>query len=78
MTFADTAITGESLCRAVFFADLGNRVEPFRHHIRRDVGKMVTCQRLRRIGNKIVQIFIGANLDQIFDFFLNAFHRLRF
>jgi hypothetical protein len=35
---------------------------------------MVNRERMRRISGKILQTFVGANFDDVSDFFLNAFH----
>src|SRR5205823_1042274 len=74
MTFADTAKTCERERLATACFDQGDAVDPSRHQIGGNIGKVVTSKSLRQIFGKILQIYIGPNLNNVFDFFFDAFH----
>ena len=75
VALADTAVTRKGERVAALLADLRDAVEPFGHHVRGDVGKIICRERICRIGNEILEVPVGPDLNQVFDFLLYASHR---
>src|SRR5215213_9073722 len=74
MTLSHTAVPGKSEGRSftrVYRCDL---VQPLGHQIGGPVGEVVPGDRLGRICRKVTKVLMGANLYDIFYFFLNAWH----
>src|SRR5215203_5969535 len=74
MTFSDAAISGKCERRAFIRTDRGYLIQPLGHQIGSPVGEVVPSDRLGRICRKVSKVLMGANLYDIFYFFLDACH----
>ena len=71
MALTDASITGEGERGAVLGLDPGDTVKPLRHQLGSAVRKVITGDCIGWIGSEILQVLMGANLDDVFNFFLD-------
>jgi len=75
MTFADTAKPSQCMSRTLSIFDTNDPLDPFRHQIGRNIGKMIAGECQRRVRRKIIKMSELANLDDVSDFFYYTFHQ---
>jgi len=74
MAFPDPPIARHGEGRPLLPLKVGDPIQPFRHQIGGEIGKVVSAKRSGRIGLKIDQPQKRADIDNIFYFVLDILH----